>query len=185
MYIMCYTMPMLCCSLFALVVISNVTCNVALSIMIQQQRPIKWYRWSLPFNNSSPLIPHICVSESVQHWFRSWLVAYSAPSYYLNQCWVIVNWAVRNKLQWHLKFYDFHSRKCIWKCRLPEWQPFCPGEIELINLTVYIFSQLLHIYIYLWDLFCGIPCWTANPAMKLLCYMWCFGSICILYFTSW
>ena len=47
-----------------------------------------------------PLVPHICVSESVQHCFRKWLVAYSAPSHYLNQCWVIGNWTPRNKLQW-------------------------------------------------------------------------------------
>ena len=25
-----------------------------------------------------PLVPHICISESDQHWFRWWLVAYSA-----------------------------------------------------------------------------------------------------------
>ena len=26
----------------------------------------------------------------------------SAPSHYLNQCWLIANWTHRNKLQWHL-----------------------------------------------------------------------------------
>ena len=31
-----------------------------------------------------PLVLHICVSESGQHWFRLWLVAYLAPSLYLN-----------------------------------------------------------------------------------------------------
>ena len=41
------------------------------------------------------LVLHICVSK--------WLVAYSTPSHYLNQCWVIVNWTLRNKLQWNLK----------------------------------------------------------------------------------
>ena len=46
-----------------------------------------------------PLVPHICISESGQHWIRQWLVAYSAPSHYLNQCWVIVNWTLMNKLQ--------------------------------------------------------------------------------------
>ena len=45
-------------------------------------------------------MPQICVSELVQHWYRWWLVAYSASSYYLNQSWVIVNWTLRNKLQW-------------------------------------------------------------------------------------
>ena len=28
------------------------------------------------------------------------------------------------------EFYHFLSRKCIWKCRLPKWQPFCPRGDE-------------------------------------------------------
>ena len=44
---------------------------------------------------------HICVSESDQHWFRYWLVTYLVSNHYLNQCWVIVNWTLRNKLQWN------------------------------------------------------------------------------------
>ena len=48
-----------------------------------------------------PLVPHIFVSELSPHWFRQWLVAYSAPSHYLNQYCVIVNWTLRNKLQWN------------------------------------------------------------------------------------
>ena len=47
------------------------------------------------------LVPHICVSELYQHWFRQWLVACSAPSHSLNQCWGIVNWTIGNKLQWN------------------------------------------------------------------------------------
>ena len=46
-------------------------------------------------------MPHICVSELCQHWFRQWLVAFSAPSHYLNLRWDIVNWTLRNKLQWN------------------------------------------------------------------------------------
>ena len=48
-----------------------------------------------------PLVPDICVSESGQHWFRYGLVAYSAPSHYLNQFWILVNWTLRNKLRWN------------------------------------------------------------------------------------
>ena len=44
-----------------------------------------------------PLVPHICVSELGHHWFRYWLVAYSAPSHYLNQCWRIVHWTPGDK----------------------------------------------------------------------------------------
>ena len=50
-----------------------------------------------------PLLPHIGVSESGQHWFRQWLIAHLTPSHYLNQSWVIVNWTLRNKLQWKFK----------------------------------------------------------------------------------
>ena len=35
------------------------------------------------------------------HWFRYWLVAWTAPSHYLKQWWIIVNWTLRNKLQWN------------------------------------------------------------------------------------
>ena len=39
--------------------------------------------------------------KSNHHWFRWWLVAWSAPNHYLNQCWNIVNWTLRNKIQWN------------------------------------------------------------------------------------
>ena len=45
-----------------------------------------------------PLMPHLCVIELSQQWSRQWLVACSAPSYYLNQLWAIVNWTLKNKL---------------------------------------------------------------------------------------
>ena len=48
-----------------------------------------------------PLVPHVCISESSQHWFRYRFLACSAPSHYLNQCWLIANWTLRNKLQWN------------------------------------------------------------------------------------
>ena len=60
-----------------------------------------------------PLVSHICVCQLGQHWFRKWLVAYLAPNHYLNQCWLIVNWTPRNKLQWNFdqntKFFIHES----------------------------------------------------------------------------
>ena len=50
---------------------------------------------------SSPLSAIYMRRESGQQWFRKWLVAYSAPSHYLNQIWVIVNWTLRNTLLWN------------------------------------------------------------------------------------
>ena len=39
--------------------------------------------------------------QTNHHWFREWLVAWTAPSHYLNQCLNIVNSTLRNKLQWN------------------------------------------------------------------------------------
>ena len=69
-------------------------------------------RCPLQASHYLPLVPHICVSESGQHWFREWLDAYSAPSHYLNQCWVTVNWNLRNKLQWN---FDQNTKLLIHK----------------------------------------------------------------------
>ena len=41
------------------------------------------------------------LDSPIPHWFRKWLVAWTAPSQYLNQCWNIVNWNLRNKPQWN------------------------------------------------------------------------------------
>ena len=63
---------------------------------------------------------HIHIRNLSHHWFRYWLFANTAPSHYLNQCWNIVNWTLRNRLIWKLNrnWYILNSRKCIWKCRL-------------------------------------------------------------------
>ena len=35
-----------------------------------------------------------------------------------NQCLVIVKWTLRNNLQWNFnQIQNFHSQKCIWKCK--------------------------------------------------------------------
>ena len=51
---------------------------------------------------NSGRVTHICISKLGQHCVRWCLVAGPAPSHYLNQCWNIVNWTLRNKLQWNL-----------------------------------------------------------------------------------
>ena len=79
-----------------------------------------------------PLVPHLCVSESGEYWFRQWLVAYSVPSHYLRQCRVIVNWILMNKLQrkFNKKYTTFHSRKYIRNYRLRNGGLFVQGEMS-------------------------------------------------------
>ena len=50
-------------------------------------------------NSLRPGDAYMC-QWSNQHWFRWWLVAWSAPSHYQSQCWHIVKKTLRNKLQW-------------------------------------------------------------------------------------
>ena len=40
-------------------------------------------------------------SKLGHHWFTPWLVAYSAPSHYLNQWWKFVNSNLTNNIQWN------------------------------------------------------------------------------------
>ena len=58
-----------------------------------------------------PKVTHICVSKTYQHWFRLWLVAYLAPTHYLNQCWQIANQSPRNIFQLHIIQNSKYSSK--------------------------------------------------------------------------
>ena len=48
-----------------------------------------------------PVVLHTCIGELGQHWFRWRLAACLVPSHYQNQCWLFVNWTLRNKRQWN------------------------------------------------------------------------------------
>ena len=84
---------------------------------------------------------HICVSN--HHWFRQWLVAWSAPSHYLNQCWNIVNSNLRNKLQWNLKQHTFSFKKIHLKMSSAKFWPFCLGLNVLKGVPDHYFKYWL------------------------------------------
>ena len=44
-------------------------------------------------------VTHTCVREPYHHWLRWRLFAWLVPSHYLNKCWNIFDWTLRNKLQ--------------------------------------------------------------------------------------
>ena len=94
----------------------SITCyKIIPSITINSLRPSDAYmrRWSNP------------------HGFIWWLVAWSAPSHYLYQCWIIVNWALRKKLQrncnriWYISIHENASENVIWTMAAilsrPQW----------------------------------------------------------------
>ena len=61
------------------------------------------------------------------------LVAFSAPSNYQNQCWVIVNWTRRDKLQWNFSQITIFFKKMHLKIPYAKWLTFCPGGDELMK----------------------------------------------------
>ena len=76
-----------------------------------------------------PLEPHIYVSELGQHWLRYWLVAWSALSHCLNQCWV--GSLGTNLSEIRIQLVTFSFKKMRQKMSSAKWRPFCPGEDEL------------------------------------------------------
>ena len=102
-----------------------------------------------------PLVLHTCVSKWGQHWASRWLVALSAPSHYLSRYWIIVNWTLRNKLQWNFKQNSkvYFIIKCVWKCRLwndghvcskgdrlnhCQWSSFIPGSMSNREVRLFV-----------------------------------------------
>ena len=73
--------------------------------------PHKWpVTWKMfPFDDVIMWgwVTNICISNPGYHCFRKWPVACTVPSHYLNQCWNIVNWTPRNKLQWTLNWNSY------------------------------------------------------------------------------
>ena len=67
-----------------------------------------------------------------------------APSHYLNQCWIIVNWNLRNKLQWTFnRNYTFSFKKMHLKILSGKWWPFC------LSLNVLLIHWEWDMWIYL------------------------------------
>ena len=104
---------------------------------------VNWNRLQFVFCfNHLLLVSHICVSESGQHLFGWWLVAYSAPSHCSGQCWVIVNW---NRLQWNFNlnanlFISENASEDI----VCEIVAFCPGGDELNHTQMIILHLKTH-----------------------------------------
>ena len=71
--------------------------------------------------------------ETNHHWLRQWLFAWTTPSHYLNQCWYVVNWTLKNKRQWILSEFNFLFKKMHLKMSSAKWRPFCLGLNLLIQ----------------------------------------------------
>ena len=99
--------------------------------------------------NSSPLS-----SAYMRLWTWSALVqimaCHSVPSHYLKECWVIVNWTLSNKLQWHLiKIQSISFTKMHLKISSAKRWSFCPGRDELNAAVTFPWISPCRWYLYI------------------------------------
>ena len=101
---------------------------------------------NIEFNSLRPSDAHMR-QQTNQHWFRQWLVAWPAPSHYLNQCWNIVNLTLRNKLQWKFNRYSyiFNQKNAfenvVWKMAAILSRPQC---VKVLTIWPAFFRQQFH-----------------------------------------
>ena len=56
-------------------------------------------------------------------------------------CWLVVNWALKNELQWNLnQNTEISFMKMHLKASSVKWRPFCPGRYEFIHQTTPVYS---------------------------------------------
>ena len=138
----------------------NLLSNVILIINSQMNMIQQWPSLWWAFTHLS-LVPHICVSELRQHWFRSWFVAYSAPSHRLNQCWVKVNLTLETFLgtkfsEIFIKTQNFPFTKMHLKILSAQSQSFDPVGYECMASTqkkiilILVFVQQMAPFLWNW-----------------------------------
>ena len=91
--------------------------------------PVQWCiyatLWGDELTHFGPRM-HIYASELCHHCLRYLLVASSVPSYYLNQCRLLVIWILANKFQGNINWNSivFLQEKML-KILSAKWWPFC------------------------------------------------------------
>ena len=88
-------------------------------------------------------VTHIGVIKLSHDWFRLWLVAWQAPSHYLNQWWNKLNWTLGNIFQWNrnqnttIFIQENAFENVVWKMTAIMSRPQCDNRINwLVNWTV-------------------------------------------------
>ena len=76
-----------------------------------------------PFMESTWInVMHIFISDLCHHWFRLWLLPWWAPSHYLNQCWITINWTLKiNLSETWIKMAQFFTTKINSKTSSATW----------------------------------------------------------------
>ena len=105
--------------------------------------------------------------ESSQHWFRWRLVACSAPSHYLNQRSLIINWTHKSKFQWYsnqntkLFIYEnaFRNIVCEMAFILSRWDELTPIMTNRVSDNQRLYFEIWTTERNMGTPRCGLPIW--------------------------
>ena len=146
---------LLCNYLFACTNVRNINriCHVCLLA------PTYWAIILMLFN-SSPLVPHIYIYIYIYIYMGeldstgsgNGVLPIRQTSHYRNQCWLIVNWTLRNKLQWNLnqntKLFireNSFENVCKMVAILSRGDEFRCVSYHTISLYMYIGKKTWHV----------------------------------------
>ena len=121
----------------------------------------------------SLMIPYRAV-ERCHAWSSLWLAAFSAPSHYVNQWWLVAISTLQNKLKKNVN-QNCHLRKCIGKMSSAEWKLFflCPNVLiksplqPMYKTTMWFSCDIIE--------YNGQLCKKKTEQYKLSCYDHCRG----------
>ena len=99
--------------------------------------------WNVHVNSLRP--NDACMLRQCNHhWFNKWLVAWSAPSHHLNQCWKIVIWTqITNFNEILIEILTFSLKKMRLDMSSGKWRPFYLDINELRDSYVTLQSSRL------------------------------------------
>ena len=104
--------------------------------------------WTDPHLTHCSLVTPCGITDLGQHLFRWWFVTCSAPSHYLNQCWLTVSMTLTNLSEIGIKLQKFSLIKMYLKMLSLKWLPFCPGGVELNTCNGWLSRYLSFIWVW-------------------------------------
>ena len=121
---------------------------------------------------------------------NEWLVPWSTPNNYLNQCWNITNWKLRNKLQWNLNrnsnifIQEYAFGSVVWEMAAMLSWPKCVNKTHFIpNLLHRVHMILMEIMVHWFHIYSLTALWIkgyskfifkTGVAKLLFVSCWCF-----------
>ena len=109
-----------------------IKCNGRNKLKLQNAMSLSMpFYWNVQWLTLRPSDAYSMLQQTCHHWFKYWLVAWSAPSHYLNQFWNVVDLTNLHELQWNIsiEIHTISFKKMLLKSRLRNVNHFISASI--------------------------------------------------------